>query len=142
MRNLIYLVSLGVILTGCGKADKGIDGLKGQDAMPCSVSKLGYTTTIACPDGTTSTLVDGRDGIDGRDGRDGQDGQIGEAVKLCNSGTAGNYPEYGLCIQNELYAVMWQGGTAWLAKITPGTYQTTAQGGTCSFVVSPNCKVQ
>lgn len=50
------------------------------------------------------------------------------------------YPEYGLCINHEIYAVYWN-NTAFLAKIVPGVYTTTSTGLNCTFTVSDNCEV-
>jgi len=49
-----------------------------------------------------------------------------------------SFPEYGLCINNKIYAVYWSGSTAFLAYITPGRYETTSIGSNCDFTVVAN----
>lgn len=60
-------------------------------------------------------------------------------VKLCADDSS-TFPEYGLCIDEELYAVYWSGSYAFLAKIIVGNYMST-NGTGCHFTVSANCEV-
>lgn len=139
---LKLLVGTLLLLAACGstpeKGDPGVNGsngkdgsngLNGQDGHSCSVSKSGAVTTITCPDGTTSTITDGSDPSATR------------TIELCHASHPGTYPEYGLCIDNQLYAVYWDGHNAWMALIVPGTYHSTSSTDSCSFIVGNNCQV-
>lgn len=98
----------------------------------------------------------GRKGDPGDTGQNGQAGAIGAAGPRGADGTSvtprqfctaqsgsypGSFPEYGLCINDELYAVFWSGGNSWLAKLYPGTYVSTATGLACTFTVAAHCMV-
>lgn len=91
-------------------------------------------------------IVQGEKGEPGEIGPVGPQGPAGapgrsiEQVRLCSDDTSA-YPEYALKIDSQLYAVYW--GTtptsngqkqAFLALITPGTYQSTGGNG-CRFRV-------
>jgi len=51
------------------------------------------------------------------------------------------FPEYGICIDNNIYAVFYDGKNAWLAEIVPGDYISTSTSAPCSFTVKENCVV-
>lgn len=120
MRYLL-LASL-IMLTACGK--DGTNGINGQAGTPG---------------------VNGKDGLNGTDGEGGQDATPVTMIKFCPNEREvypSNFPEYGMCIDNNLYAVYWNGNAAFLAKLLPGRYTTTAIGGNCTFTVkSDSCKV-
>lgn len=86
---------------------------------------------------------DGADGANGSDGQDGADGTRITIVQFCETSpsTPHNFPEIGFCIENKLYAVMWDGQKAWQSEIIPGSYMSTATGLTCTFQVVQGCEV-
>lgn len=104
------ILSISILLAGCGPGPQGPAGRDG---------------------------VDGVNGQDGSNGTNGQDGNSVVPVKFCNAETTypSSFPEYGLCINNALYAVYWDKTNSWLAKIANGTYQSTATGLQCTFDV-------
>lgn len=83
-------------------------------------------------------------GATGAQGPQGKPGASVGTIQFC-AGQVQSYPtsfpEYGLCIGNELYAVYWDTHNAFLAKITAGTYQATSTGLQCTFTVASNCVV-
>ena len=93
--------------------------------------------------------VDGTNGSNGSNGAQGIQGTPGQnaipdtAVKFCPSIPdvyPNSFPEYGVCISNNIYAVYWSGSTAFLTKLTPGVYSTTSNEVNCNFtVVSNSC---
>jgi hypothetical protein len=104
-----YLIIFAMILTACGK-----DGRSG---------------------------INGNNGMNGINGVDGKDATPVSMIKFCpslNEVYPTNFPEYGMCVNNNLYAVYWNGNTAFLSKLLPGTYTTTAIGGNCTFTVQSN----
>lgn len=89
---------------------------------------------------------DGKDGVDGTNGTDGKDGVNGTngssviPVKFCLTDNSA-FPEYGLLIGGELFAVYWDPKTgsakkeqAFLTKLDKGKYQSTG-GNNCLFEV-------
>lgn len=90
---------------------------------------------------------DGAPGPAGPAGPPGAPGLPADAipVKFCPSYTGaypGPFPEYGLCMGGNLYAVYWDKKNAWLAQVYPGHYASTSTSAPCSFTVLPACKVQ
>ena len=88
---------------------------------------------------------DGAQGPEGVQGPAGANVDNTYAVQLCPS-IKGHYPdkfpEQGLCIDNMLYAVYWDGDNAWLAPLYPGTYVSTATGLGCTIEVVIDCIVK
>lgn len=64
----LWLIAI-YLLTGC--APQRFETVVHNN---CTVSKSENTSTITCPDGSTTTVIDGRDGVDGTDGINGADG--------------------------------------------------------------------
>jgi hypothetical protein len=84
-------------------------------------------------------------GPKGDTGAPGQDATPVKTVQFCPSQgatTYGHFPEYGLCIGNEIYAVFWDKNNAFLAKVVPGTYTSTSTGLQCTFTVAADCEVK
>lgn len=87
--------------------------------------------------------INGQNGANGSNGVDGINGTNGSSVvpvKFCTSDNSA-FPEYGLVIGSDVFAVYW--GTtpaspsakqAFLAKLTPGSYQSTG-GNNCQFTL-------
>ena len=119
----------------------------------CTVKKFVNKTTIVCPDGSSSDIIDGTNGQEGMrgamgptgaqgdTGMQGVTGEVGKPIKFCPEQTGGSFPEYGFCIQNELYAVYFDKQNAWLAKVVPGKYISTSTNNQCIFTVEDNCVI-
>lgn len=120
-----------------------------------SLTALGFFCLISL----LTACGSGKDGANGAAGGQGKVGQAGSPglqgapgipggsnvipVQFCD-GTPTyptNFLEVGLCIDNQLYAVYWNGQAA-LTLLPPGTYGSTSGGGTnCVFTVSDNCAI-
>lgn len=86
----------------------------------------------------------GPQGPKGEDGKDGKDSNPIVTVSLCpgdQPSYPSSFPEYGVCIDNQLYAVYSVNG-GFFALIPPGTYQSNAVGSHCTFKVLENCQVE
>jgi hypothetical protein len=125
---------LAVLLCACvgKKGDQGIQGLPGSNGI----------------DGTNG--VDGAQGPQGLPGPQGIPGPTGQdgtqitVVQFCPNDTPSypsTFPEVGVCIDNQLYAVYSTHG-GFLALLTPGIYNSNAVGSNCDFTVLPNCQIQ
>lgn len=141
-----------------GKSIQGDTGEQGLAGNSCSVTSSAGGALITCEDGSSAFISDGtpgangNDGADGSDGADGADGNDGapgqdatpiQMVQFCPGATTypSSFPEYGVCVQDRLYAVFWMGGKAWLAEVVPGTYISTSSSVSCSFTVGAACEV-
>lgn len=118
----------------------GINGLNGEQGLP-GVNGIPGLAGANGADGK-----DGKDGMNGQDGKDGQNGVNGNdgtrilPVRFCEKDDS-TFPEYGLMIGEELFAVYW--GTtpaspktpqAFLTKLVPGDYMSTG-GNNCLFTI-------
>jgi hypothetical protein len=115
------LLILIVNLIACGNQGSSIDVSHSQT---CTVSG----NTISCPDGSTVTLPTSNFSM----------------VQFCSQYTTtypNSFPEFGICSNNILYAVYWNGTNAWLAEIAPGNYMSTSSTSPCNFTVGSNCIV-
>lgn len=87
----------------------------------------------------------GKMGKTGMPGQDGQDAEI-ITVKFCPNlidsyGT--QYSEYGVCINNKVYAVYSTNNQSFLTELSAGRYTTTTPFGNCQFtVVEGSCEVE
>lgn len=141
----------------------GVNGTNGKDAVPCSVSPVSGGALVSCPDGTTSLVTNGVNGVNGLDGINGTDGLNGTNGTNGSNGTNGtnatpittvqfcpnytgtypsDFPEFGICIAGNTYAVYWDGRNAWLAQVYPGAYSSTSSSAPCNFTMLANCQVQ
>lgn len=136
----------------------GIDGQNGENA---TVSLESIPSGAACPTGgvmlsspTSSPQVicngvnglNGADGLNGQNGIQGIQGPMGPQgpagvngasvipVKFCSASTA-QFPEYGLKIGNDVFAVFWN-NQAFLTKLPVGTYRTTTGNQDCNFTIN------
>jgi hypothetical protein len=143
----------------------GQDGADGQDGTNASVTLETIAANVNCPTGGVKIYatgsapvevcnginglngeqglqgVQGIPGLNGANGVDGQDGSDGTQVlpvKFCPNDNS-TFPEYGLMVGSELFAVYW--GTtpaspstaqAFLTKLVPGQYRSTG-GNNCLF---------
>ncbi len=109
----------------------GINGINGEQGIPGMQGIPGIAGAVGAA---------GADGQDGQDGQDGNSGTIVTPVKFCASDKS-TFPEYGLMIGNDLFAVYW-GSTpaspkvsqAFLTKLVPGNYMSTG-GNNCLFSI-------
>lgn len=119
---------LAIILLSACRSDSPTYSTSPQ--LSCTVKQLSSGVSITCPDGSTANLFNGS--------------QI-TAVQFC-AGQVEQYPtsfpEYGLCLNNTLYAVYWDGHNSWLAQVAPGNYLSTATGLQCNFTITTGCTVQ
>lgn len=109
----------------------GINGLNGEQGIPGVQGIPG----LAGSNGTN-----GSNGADGKDGVNGTNGTSILPVRFCEKDDS-KFPEYGLLIGEDLFAVYW--GTtpaspntaqAFLTKLVPGDYMSTG-GNNCLFSV-------
>lgn len=80
--------------------------------------------------------IQGLPGIQGPMGPQGAPGLNGSTVvpvKFCSSSTAA-FPEYGLKIGNDVFAVYWN-GQAFMTKLLSGNYNTTTGNQDCNFSI-------
>lgn len=56
------------------------------------------------------------------------------SIKFCNASTS-TYPEYGIKLDNDVFAVYWTGSQAFLTKLNPGSYTTTTGSQDCQFTI-------
>ena len=125
------------ISNGTNGADgqTGAQGAAGLDAQPCSTQADATGVSISCPDGSTSYVSNGSNGAAGT---------LVSTVEFCPSLGAtvypSSFPEYGICIEGNIYAVYWNGSNAFMAEVVPGEYASTSPQG-CNFSVAANCSV-
>lgn len=136
-------------------------GLAGHDGRAGESSRItvNLATASQCPAGgyvytsqngndvpTTIPVCNGTQGLQGLQGVAGAPGSSVTPVKFCASDNSA-FPEYGLLIGNDLFAVYWgtapyspHASTAFLAKVIPGSYRSTGGNG-CYFQVGANNRI-
>lgn len=65
-------------------------------------------------------------------------------VQFCtnyNTNYPSTFPEYGFCVNGNLYATYWDGTDAWTSEVVPGNYESTSTSAPCNFSVSQNCAI-
>jgi len=85
--------------------------------------------------------TNGTNGVNGTNGSNGTNAVPTTTVQFCPGYTQTSYPEYGICINSNIYAVYWDGHNSWLALISPGYYASTSTNAACNFTVDTNCSV-
>lgn len=145
-----YALVLIVVMSlmSCGR--QGPAGAPGQDAVACTTHAIPGGVAITCPDGSTQNVYNGvqgpagPDGSPGAPGAPGSPGSVVAAIKFC-PGYATSYPavfpEFGFCVDSELYGVYWDGHNAWWTYIAPGYYASTSTSAACNFTVGLNCEI-
>lgn len=125
-----------LLMTGCGTNQAIITPVN------CSVELIDNGSIITCPDGSSTIISNGKDGEKGEVGQNGSSTEI-VSIKLCpyTDNYPNVFPEYAVCIDNELFGVYWDSKNAWLAKIIPGYYASTSTSAPCTFEVKENCEV-
>lgn len=157
MKKLIILTSL--VLSGCaGVSDTGYQnyvgpqgnpGLNGANGLGCyeyPVAPTGLSNDPAQYGGMMITCANSAqlitNGTPGVNGAPGAPGQAAQPVQFCSQyANNSGFPEYGFCINNNLYGVFWDGHNAWMAELPPGGYSSTSSGAPCNFTILPNCQV-
>lgn len=128
MKYYSWLLVQGLfLLVACG--DPGSTTTYVVPPKTCTVVTNTTGSTISCPDGSSAFIPNNNVTM----------------VQFCSnySGTTypTSFPEFGLCLNNLLYGVYWDGHNSWLAEIVPGYYLSTSTSAPCNFHVLPNCGV-
>lgn len=119
------------LVSGCGYL-QGSDGSPGRDGINGSNGRDGQNGH----DGQN-----GSPGLNGHDGQNGRDATGVTTVLFCPGYQPTSYPEYGICIAGNLYAVYWDKQNAFMAEIVPGNYVSTSTSAPCNFQVAAGCTV-
>jgi hypothetical protein len=158
-------------VTGIAGSSCTVTKVANKSTISCadgtSVSVLDGTDGLAGANGGTGAVgtkgdtgMEGAKGSTGAAGPKGDTGATGAAgssitpVKLCSDSTSG-YPEYGFILNGAVYGVYYgylnshgdpassSSGTlqSFLAKLTPGRYQST-NGTGCEFSINSNGEVE
>jgi hypothetical protein len=128
------------------KGNQGSVGPSGQVGIPCTSESIQNGIVISCPNSTPVTITDGINGLNGMDGLPGSPGTNGTIItveQFCpgvDSSYPSTFPEVGLCINNNIYAV-YSANDGFLTLITPGLYESNAVGSSCTFTVGDNCEI-
>lgn len=134
-----------IILTACGTNTYYLPGNNGAAGATGSSGLIGNTGEQGIQGSTGIIGPTGAIGITGSEGVTGNSGANISYIKFCNNyigSYPGSFPEYGICIDNNLFAVYWDGRNSWLAMVYPGYYKSTSTTAPCNFTVLPNCIVQ
>lgn len=93
------------------------------------------------------TIVGCGKALDGKPGYNGVDGASGTVIipiQLCDASFVPTYPnifpEYALCIDNQLYGVYSANG-GFLALLPPGQYNSNGINSSCTFTISSDCNI-
>jgi hypothetical protein len=160
----ILLVLTIATLPGCAK----VAGPAGANAAPTVVTEqpaspeqcpnggvqvnIGDTQSVICNGANGAPGATGSTGAAGATGPQGQPGQNGingtnatpvTTIQFCPGVTPtypSNFPEYGICLSGNLYAVYSANG-GFLALIPPGVYSSDGINASCDFTVRANCEV-
>lgn len=99
---------------------------------------------LSCGGNNTTASISGYTPIAGPQGPQGKPGTGVSKIQFCPGYTTTyptTFPEYGTCIEGQLYAVYWDTHNAWEALIVPGYYKSTSTSAPCNFTVFDNCTV-
>ena len=126
-----YLLKTFLIISvvGCGRGTVVI-------TQSCTTKQLDNGVEITCPNEKPIFVYNGVNG---------QDAIQPTMIKFCSnyeSSYPTTFPEYGICIDNILYAVYWDNKNSWLTEVTPGYYSSTSTSAPCNFTVKDNCVIE
>lgn len=132
MRVLVALL----LLVGC--SDRRFSSSKS-----CQVIEVDNGVQIICPDGSSAVVFNGTNGSNGSNGIDGSNGTNGlngtqiTTIKFCSHLPIypSTFPEYGVCIDNMLYAVYSANG-GFLTYLPNGSYSSNGKNSACAFTVN------
>jgi hypothetical protein len=142
MKKLSVIIPILLLTVSCGKnGHNGHDGLAGHNGM-------NGVDGVAGAKGDQGIKGDkGDKGDTGAVGAQGIQGTAGVAgvtsIKFCPNLTDSygtQYSEYGLCVDNKIYAVYWSNNQAFMTRLSNGNYTTTTPFGNCTFTVQ-DCTV-
>lgn len=113
-----------------------------------TVVSIGETSYVACNGsngviGPVGPKGDPGQSIEGPAGSPGQPGTQITTIQFCQGITPtypSTFPEIGICIANQLYAVYSANG-GFMVFLTPGTYSSNGINASCTFTVGDNCEV-
>lgn len=102
----------------------------------------GDNGAVGAKGSTGAVGATGPQGLPGANGINGVNGTEVVAIKFCPGSAvySSTFPEYGLCIGGNLYAVYSTNG-GFLALLPPGEYRSNAVSSRCDFVVKANCEI-
>lgn len=92
----------------------------------------------------SNIVCNGATGPQGQQGPSGVDLSSVSVVQFCSgyqTSYPNSFPEFGMCVNGNLYAVYWNGSDAWLAEIVSGYYASTSTSAPCNFTVTSGCNV-
>jgi hypothetical protein len=130
-----------LLIVGCGPQyiiEKGPQGAQGPTGATGAQGPTGATGAQG-PTGAT-----GAQGPAGPQGIPGLNAAPTTTVQFCPGYTPTyptTFPESGLCVGGNIYAVYWDGTNAWLALIPPGHYASTSTTAPCDFTVVAGCVI-
>lgn len=131
MNKFYVIIGLLLLIMACGTIESPPTPNPTPTPQSCTVKG----NVLTCPDGSSLEIPASTDPV--------------TTVSFCSS--SGNnvvtnypvtFPEYGICIDSILYAVYWDGKSAWLAEIVPGYYASTSTSAPCNFTVLADCKLK
>lgn len=129
MKKLIMAGLFVMALSACGKdGAQGQQGLAGMNGIDGIAGAVGAT---------------GAQGIQGAQGPAGANGTVITPVEFCPGVTPvypSVFPEYGLCINDQLYGV-YSANDGFMALLPPGAYTSNAVGSACNFTIAAHCSV-
>lgn len=134
--NQLILIFMMFGMVGCGLRD-GQAGLNGAPGVKGDTGAVGATG----PQGVPGPA--GANGSNGTNGTNGADASPVTIVPFCPGFTAtypSVFPEYGICLQNQLYGVYSANG-GFMALLPPGTYSSNGINASCTFTIGANCQV-
>jgi len=117
-----------------------------SDIESCTAATVSGGVEITCPDGSNGFVSNGAAGPSGPQGSPGPTGAPGTSVtvvQFCNKCTPiypSDFPEIGLCLGGNLYAV-YSENDGFLTLVTPGNYYSNGINCSCNFTVKSNCEV-
>lgn len=119
-----FVISCGQDIPG-PQGSQGLPGEVGSQGEKGDKGDKGDTGNVGAQGPQGIQGVQGLQGVSGANGLDGTPGTVLTMIKFCPLDSH-NFPEQGMKIGTDIYAVYWSGSTAFLTKLIPGTYRTTS----------------
>lgn len=129
-------------VTGCGN---GVGFVEQGDPGPAgSPGPVGSPGPQGAPGTDGTNGQNGAQGPQGNPGAPGTPGTVVTPIQLCPASFVPTYPstfpEYALCINNQLYGV-YSANDGFLALLPPGQYHSNGINASCTFTIEPNCVI-